>query len=214
MWNLDFRAPGLNLDVQELVARAWPQASPKQRNTAISAGEVRIAGEVTREAKARVAPGSRVQVVAREGQLVSSPPAIEILQRGQGFCVVDKPTGWPSHAATAGGPDARALVAASLDCSIDEIWPVHRLDADVSGAWLIALSRKRQRVACQLRSRRMSSRRNTVPLPQGSRGTKDAFVRAWTARQPKRSFGCCPGRAQTRPPAIHTPKSARSPSHW
>ena len=142
MWNLDFRAPGLKLDVQELVARAWPQASPKQRNAAISAGEVRIAGEVTREAKARVAPGSRVQVVAREGQLISSPPAIEILQRGQDFCVVDKPTGWPSHAATAGGPDARALVAASLDCSINEIWPVHRLDADVSGAWLIALTQE------------------------------------------------------------------------
>jgi 23S rRNA-/tRNA-specific pseudouridylate synthase len=142
MWNLDFRAPGHELDVQELVARAWPQASPKQRNAAISAGEVRIAGEVTREAKTRVAPGSRVQVVAREGQLVSSPPAIEILQRGQDFCVVDKPTGWPSHAATAGGPDARALVAASLDSSIDDIWPVHRLDADVSGAWLIALTQE------------------------------------------------------------------------
>lgn len=141
MWNLDFRAPGREISVDELIARAWPLATATQREAAIRAGDVRVAGEVVRNKKTRIAPGCRVQGVAREGQQPPAECVVEILQRGNDFCVVDKPTGWPSHEAKPGGPDARILVARVLDCDPAELWPVHRLDADVGGAWLIALSK-------------------------------------------------------------------------
>ncbi len=141
MWNLEFRAPGRELSVAELVARAWPQATPRQRDAAFAAGEVRLGNDIVRDSKTRVPPGTLCRVVAREGQQALAADKIAILQRGEDFCVVDKPRGWPSHEATPGGPDARTLVAAALACAVDEIWPVHRLDADVGGAWLIALSK-------------------------------------------------------------------------
>lgn len=142
MWNLEFRAPGRETSAAELVARAWPQASPQQRDKAFAAGEVRVAGDVVRASHLSIAAGTRVQVVAREGLLEQQPVTADVLQRGEDFCVVNKPAGWPSHEATPGGLDARALVATALNCSIDSLWPVHRLDADVAGAWLIALSKE------------------------------------------------------------------------
>ena len=142
MRNLDFRAPGRVTSASELVSRAWPQATRQQRDAAFAAGEVRIAGEVIRTPMMRVPPGSRIQVAAREGQQRPAATEIQILQRGSDFCIVDKPRGWPSHEATPDGLDARELVAATLDLTVDTLWPVHRLDADVGGAWLIALSKE------------------------------------------------------------------------
>ena len=141
MWNLEFRAPGRETTAAELVARAWHRATPRQRNAAFAAGEVRLAGKIILDPKTRVAPGALLRVVAREGRQAPEAVKVELLQRGEDFCVVDKPTGWPSHEATPGGPDARTLAAAALHCDVDTIWPVHRLDADVGGAWLIALTR-------------------------------------------------------------------------
>ena len=141
MWNLEFRAPGRERTADVLVARAWPAATETQRTAAFAAGDVRVGELVVIDPKTRVAPGTLLKVIAREGREAPKAHPIEILQRGDDFCVVDKPRGWPSHEATPGGPDARALVATALGCSIDEVWPVHRLDADVAGAWLIALTK-------------------------------------------------------------------------
>jgi len=142
MQNLDFRAPGRVKSASELVRRAWPQATPRQREAAFAAGEVRVAGEIQRTPMMRVPPGSRIQVTAREGQQKPAPTEVQILQRGRDFCIVDKPRGWPSHQATPEGLDARQLVAATIGLTIETLWPVHRLDADVGGAWLIALSKE------------------------------------------------------------------------
>lgn len=142
MKNLRFRSPGRGGTARELVARAWPGADPQQLEHAFRHNEVRIAGAPLRDPDTRVDAGAAIDVVAREGRGSSSTPSVEVLQRGDDFCVVVKPAGWPSHAATPGGRDARAPVAAALGRREDELWPVHRLDADVSGAWLIALSKE------------------------------------------------------------------------
>jgi 23S rRNA (cytosine1962-C5)-methyltransferase len=139
--NLEFRAPGRGASVAELLDRAWPRSDRSQRKRLLAAGELRVAGEIVRDPSFRVAAGALVRMVAREGQHPPSAAPIEILLQGDDYCVVDKPAGWPSHAATPGGPDARSLVAAALNTKIELVWPVHRLDADVSGAWLIALSK-------------------------------------------------------------------------
>jgi 23S rRNA (cytosine1962-C5)-methyltransferase len=139
--NFEFRAPGGGATVAELLDRAWPRADRSQRKRLLAAGEFRAAGEVVRDASLRVPAGALVQMVAREGTLPPSSPPMDILQKGDDYCVVHKPAGWPSHAATPGGPDARSLVAEALRTKLDQVWPVHRLDADVSGAWLIALTK-------------------------------------------------------------------------
>lgn len=141
MWNLEFRAPGRETTAAELVARAWHQATARQRDSAFAAGEVRLAGGIILDPQTRITPGALIRVVAREGRQAPRAVDLEILQRGEDLCVIDKPIGWPSHEATPGGPDARTLVAAALHFEVDAIWPVHRLSADVGGAWLIALTK-------------------------------------------------------------------------
>lgn len=124
-----------------MVERAWPRSSREQRRNAIRDGEFRVSGEVVRDLQFRVLPGLKIEGQVREGVNAPIRFGVEILQKGDDFSVVTKPVGWPSHAAAPGGPDARTLVAEKLGVAFDEIWPVHRLDADVGGAWLIAQSR-------------------------------------------------------------------------
>ncbi len=141
MKNLEFRAPGRGASIVDLLDRAWPRADRSQRKRLFESGELRVSGEIVRDPSFRVAGGALVQLVAREGKKPPSAAPIGILLQGDDYCVVDKPAGWPSHAATPRGPDARSLVAAALQTQIELVWPVHRLDAEVSGAWLIALSK-------------------------------------------------------------------------
>jgi len=129
------------VSLDTLAERAWPRSSREQRRSAIRDGAFRVAGEVVRDLGFRVAPGLRVEGQVREGVNAPNRFDVKILQRGPDFSVVTKPAGWPSHAATPGGPDARSLVAEQLGVAFEEIWPVHRLDADVGGVWLIAQSR-------------------------------------------------------------------------
>lgn len=141
MKNLTFRAPGRGASIGELLDRAWPRADHSQRERLLASGELRVAGEIVRDRSFRVAAGALVRMVVREGNKPPRAAPIQILLQGDDYCVVDKPAGWPSHAATPGGPDARSLVAAALGTQIELVWPVHRLDAEVSGAWLVALSK-------------------------------------------------------------------------
>ncbi len=140
MKNLHFRAPGAGGRLADLVSRGWRYALREQILEAIATGDVRVAGAAVRDPAKRVAGGAMIDVAAREGRAEPVAQGVEILQQGDDFCVANKPVGWPSHAATPGGRDARVLVAAQLGRPVEEVWPVHRLDADVGGAWLIALS--------------------------------------------------------------------------
>jgi 23S rRNA (cytosine1962-C5)-methyltransferase len=139
--NLLFRAPGTGGSLDTLVERAWPRSSREQRRCAIRDGDFRVSGEIVRDLRFRVLPGMQVEGQVREGANAPIRFGMEILQRGDDFSVVTKPVGWPSHATAVGGPDARTLVAEKLGIGFDEILPVHRLDADVGGVWLIAHSR-------------------------------------------------------------------------
>jgi 23S rRNA (cytosine1962-C5)-methyltransferase len=139
--DLFFRAPGTGGSLDTMVERAWPRSSREQRRNAIRDGEFRISGEVVGDLHFRVLPGLKIEGQVREGVNAPIRFGVEILQKGDDFSVVTKPVGWPSHAAVTDGPDARTLVAEKLGVAFDEIWPVHRLDADVGGVWLIAHSR-------------------------------------------------------------------------
>lgn len=140
MKNLDFRAPGSGGNLRDLVIRAWVFAAAEQIDRAFARGDVRVDRAVERNPSRIVSGGARIRVVAGAGGARGAAPTVEVLHRGEDYCVVQKPVGWPSHPAEDGGRDARQLVARALAWPLEEIWPAHRLDADVGGAWLIALT--------------------------------------------------------------------------
>jgi 23S rRNA (cytosine1962-C5)-methyltransferase len=139
--NLEFRAPPRPGSIGALVERAWPRADRAQRKRVFAERRVRVDGAVVQDPKRPVAAGARVSVAVHEGKTPPRRAPVRVLQRGEDFCVVEKPVGWPSHAATVGGPDARDCVARELNLAADALWPVHRLDAEVGGAWLIGLTK-------------------------------------------------------------------------
>lgn len=142
MKSLRFRAPGSGASLDDLLAMAWPAATSRQRAQLLRAGTLRVGGRTETRPTAIVAGGLLVTGSVPMGESHPTRSSVNIIQQENDFVVVDKPKGWPSHAATPDGPDARSLVAATLDLPIESLWPVHRLDADVSGAWLIALTKE------------------------------------------------------------------------
>jgi tRNA pseudouridine32 synthase/23S rRNA pseudouridine746 synthase len=66
---------------------------------------------------------------------------LEIVFQNQHFCVVDKPAGALSVPSRTGAADPRAVVGRDLETQLSrQIWPCHRLDEDVSGLLLFALT--------------------------------------------------------------------------
>ena len=141
MKTLRFRAPGTSESLERLLARAWPQGSRSQVQSLVKGGRVRIAGVIAKNIAAGVPPGSEVTANVGAGKRSPKNRPVDVVLRGEDFVVVNKPAGYPCHAGRAGQLDARALVAQTLDVNPEELWPVHRLDADVSGVWLIATSK-------------------------------------------------------------------------
>ena len=140
MKSLSFRAPGQGAVLHELLELAWPHSSIRQLREAFASGAVRVERRIQSDGSRYLPGGTLVQAEVPAGELRPMTLELAILARGDDYCVVDKPAGWPSHAATPAGLDARSLVASTLDRPLDSIWPAHRLDAEVSGAWLIALT--------------------------------------------------------------------------
>ncbi|MFH0945489.1 MAG: pseudouridine synthase [Planctomycetota bacterium] len=172
MKSLRFRAAAGRPALHELLTLAWRHSLADQRRAALLSDSVRVAHRIERDGQFRVPPGTLVTASVSRGEAVPAPPGIDILQRGADFCVVDKPAGWPSLPATPGGRSARALVANILNLPEESVWPCHRLDGDVSGAWLLALTQEaasRLSVAFQ-EGRVQKEYRALVPAPSFSSG--------------------------------------------
>lgn len=142
MKTLLFRTPGPSAVLREVLALAWPRCSDRQVREALRSGAVRVGRRVETDGDRRLLAGLLVRADVPAGELQPQTPELSILARGEDYCVVDKPAGWPSHAATPSGLDARSLAASRLGRPLDAIWPAHRLDAEASGAWLIALTKE------------------------------------------------------------------------
>lgn len=70
----------------------------------------------------------------------ASTPVIPILWRGEHFVAVDKPAGLLSVPSRLGAQDPRPCLGTLLQSSLGmRLWPVHRLDFEVSGVMLFAL---------------------------------------------------------------------------
>ena len=125
-----------------------------------------------------------------------SPSCLRIL-----VVVVDKPAGWlsvPSHAGTA---DPRPVVGTRLQTQLGgRLWPVHRLDEDVSGLLLFARSAAAHRGLCSA----FNATRSRRPIRPGSHGTaRRCQARSVGALDHKR---CCAARSE--PTSIQLVKPA------
>ena len=75
-------------------------------------------------------------------------PALTILFANPAFVAVDKPSGWLSVPSRIGDDDVRPTVGRRLEAQLSaRVWPVHRLDQEVSGVLLFALSADAHRAA-------------------------------------------------------------------
>jgi len=138
MKNLTFRAPGVPLSLNDVLARAWPLSTAAQRRAAIGTGQVRVEGVVVREAGSLVEAGAKVEANVGRGGAELVVPGIAVVERGEDWVAVIKPAGLPSHAPEDGVVSAREVVAGALGWTVEETLPVHRLDAAVGGVWLVA----------------------------------------------------------------------------
>ncbi len=73
---------------------------------------------------------------------------MEIVFCNDGFAAVDKPAGWLSVPSRMGAADPRPCAGIALQERLGErVWPVHRLDVEVSGLLLFARSAAAHRAA-------------------------------------------------------------------
>jgi tRNA pseudouridine32 synthase/23S rRNA pseudouridine746 synthase len=81
-------------------------------------------------------------------QADTSLDQIKIVFENRHFAVVDKPAGWLSVPSRQGEDDSRPVLGRHLEKQLNcKIWPVHRLDLEVSGLILFAKSAEAHRAA-------------------------------------------------------------------
>jgi 23S rRNA pseudouridine1911/1915/1917 synthase len=125
--------PGDGRTVREVLARAGADGD------AIAEGRVFVGPRRVRHERERVSAGD-VVTVARSRTV--DAPAARLLTRAGDLVAADKPSGIPTIADHAGASHALvAAVARALGVDASRIHPTSRLDRDVSGVVIFALSR-------------------------------------------------------------------------
>ncbi len=140
--NLVVDAPGVRLDV--FVADSCPHLTRARVKQLITSGHVRVNGEPSPKAGAKLRVGDRVDVeVPPPPRLIAEKLPVSIIYEDEDVLVVDKPPGIPVHPAP-GHPDhtlVNALLSHLPHLADDaDLRPgiVHRLDKDASGVMVVA----------------------------------------------------------------------------
>jgi 23S rRNA pseudouridine1911/1915/1917 synthase len=181
---------GVRLD--RFVAASCPELSRTHAHKLITAGLVKVNGEVSRASRI-LNTGDVVDVVILpEPAPTLSPEAIPlgIIYEDDDLLVIDKPAGLAVHPAP--GHPGHTLVNAVLaylpDLAIDDdtLRPgiVHRLDKDTSGLILVAKNRVAQaNLSAQFKSR--SVKKSYLVLVKGKLTPENGIIEAAIGRDPK-----------------------------
>jgi len=171
---------GQRVDV--LLARRVPELSRARAKALIEDGTVRVDGRRVKKSYT-VSAGDRVTLESVPGPVdfYAAPDpnlALDVLVENEGFVVVDKPAGVPSHPLKEGdlGTLAGALVARypemrDVGYSKREPGILHRLDNDTSGLMLAARDQatfealRKQLQAGQIEKRYLARCQGVVPAP-------------------------------------------------
>ena len=168
--------------VDLVLARRVPELSRARAKALIEEGAVRVGGRRVKKSYA-VAAGDWVRVEGVPGSVdfYAAPDptlALEVLVENEGYVIVDKPAGVPSHPLKEGeiGTLAGALVARypemrEVGYSRREPGILHRLDNDTSGVMLAARDQenfealRRQLRAGEIEKRYLARCQGVVPAP-------------------------------------------------
>lgn len=108
---------------------------------------------------------------------------MRIAFRNEHFAAVDKPAGWLSVPGRFGAADPRPCAGLELQARLGQrVWPVHRLDAEVSGLLLFALSADAHRAAGAWFERREAGKRYEARTEGDARGLQPAQAWEWRSR--------------------------------
>lgn len=150
MTELRFRAPSSSepLTVRSLVEWAWPEAQKGAIARAFDEGRVRVAERLTRKGDRRVEPGSVVELDVELDVPEVDVGEPDVLARGDGWVIVDKPTGMPGRF---DGDDPMHPIRYMADAlgkdrtTFEPVWP---MPTTAGGPWMCADTSER---AAQLR---------------------------------------------------------------
>lgn len=87
--------------------------------------------------------------LAGQSQAIPRPPVPSVIYENAHLMAVQKPAGWLSVPSRLGAQDARPCVGIFMQEQLGaRLWPVHRLDEEVSGLLLFARSAGAHRLLC------------------------------------------------------------------
>jgi RluA family pseudouridine synthase len=165
--------------VREVLLRAGADA------LAVAEGRVFVGRRRVRREEERVRTGDVLQVAPPRPD--ERPPELRILARTDDLIAVDKPAGIPTIADHTGAEHALAsIVARTLGVQASSVHPTSRLDRDVSGIVVFALTRRAAARLARARTRGEYARRYVAVAagtPNPEHGIWDAPI--GTASDPK-----------------------------
>jgi 23S rRNA G2069 N7-methylase RlmK/C1962 C5-methylase RlmI len=150
MTTLRFRAPSSSqpVSIRELVDWAWPEAEKGAVARAFDEGRVRVAERLTRKGDRLVEPGRLVELEVELATPEADVGEPDVLARGEGWVIVDKPTGMPGRLE---GDDPMHPIRYMADAlgkdrsTFEPVWP---MPTTAGGPWMCAETPER---AAQLR---------------------------------------------------------------
>ena len=129
--------------LRELVGRAWPDATDAQLHKAFKDKRIRIDERVSMNADRTPEPGAKVTVEAEPGEEPVGIPEAQELSRGDGWVVVEKPTGMTGELDRDDPMNPVLFLADTLGMDRSTFTPVWTHPQRAGGPWLCAASPER-----------------------------------------------------------------------
>lgn len=174
---LSFRTPFADRTptLQELLARAWPEATGDERDRALEEGRIEVGERTVRDPDTTPRPGTRITARVEVAAGESGMPDATVLQRGEGWVVVDKPAGMPGSLVADDPMHPIRFLADQLGLDRETFRPAWPMPASAAGPWLFGYTPDD---AADLRERwhrgaLMTTWLALVPRPDPPRGTID-----------------------------------------
>jgi 23S rRNA (cytosine1962-C5)-methyltransferase len=167
--------PALPERLDRFLVANVPDLSRRQVKGLIDAKQVRVEGRIERKAGRKLKPGEVVELSYRPSwtKATEALPTLAIIAVGDGWIVVDKPSGVTSHPSST---DDRLSVPSLLERTStpqgERITAVHRLDRGTSGLLLLAAQSHRAELSALFEQRLVEKQYLAVvrPGPPGKEG--------------------------------------------
>ena len=128
--------------LDELLRRAFPEATKGQRKALLERGQVEVDGRVWRDVKRQVADGAIVTLPMVHGEEAYGLPEAMELARGEDWLLVDKPIGMPGELNRDNPMNPILFLADLLGLERDTFTPCWEMPIHVGGPWLFGLTQE------------------------------------------------------------------------